>query len=1355
MDAIKLVRGLDQAGPGENGANLTALWSTLTASSDGSFHAAEESSLRWLLKSMNGTSADAETIRRFPLTWAILECVFQRIPLFSLAKSLADRKFLSILQRALRDISQNTPTNGTATRKRKRPDTSAFELETLKQADCCLETAANIFKAIKALLDRLDDPSVVLGRDKIGAEHIKSLFCNSAAESVALVSPALALCKSLLASEAFDTIGCETWPSTISAIWVLHLQDNTDPMEIVLHLFSTCATLFAEICGLSGVQKASMPAMFKSQWGTALQHFLQRNLILPAKEAFINSQSFEIISKSLDVSQSSIHYTAPALYQLVLDSPEQLQGKERRRHAVEWQKQVFRTIEENVKQRQDKNDILSVILKQAVQHSASVDVKDLRKTCHSYAFAGEATDWKVLANISECDPSIFQSTGDGSDLLDTFCQRVAATSLEDLDTWSVPLTRIVESVKKAFVLRRDVLGYLELWFTQLCKSEEKSMTSSPWRAANLRDSTSRLRLSLIETLMSPHQTVEFIGWIQKQNYSPYPQSVCIIFDAITEGLTNTTFIDAIGTTLFQIIWPHCRKADGTALKWRVIRRTLAWSSWEDKTLIWKETKDAVTKLLRKKHASSVDALEAFKYCYQAWDSMMPDHDLVAEPAALITEFSTVLSKHVTSSEALQDMEMAALTTTDLDSPFTPETSAASYVQWYLCGCSRFIHLSVAKGDDLPEPVQDLLSLPNTSGQAWNSLLENDINLNDAKASRITIDKLIGALKQSASEKSWPTLTAMACMQALSRIPSDNFNRWQREHIMEVIDKQTSKLSKPRKLSIQNWRAILSLALKVLSRSTFHKRMTFETLQAFSSALFAWSKENCEDEEQSLEIISRFSSLACAHAKQMADIDDERSSAYFNSATTFINDSNAGDIHAFDIVLHKALAVELAGSSRTDGNAAMSALLQTGRNKIEAITMHTMEQYVEDKKLLQKQDSQQQLQLFAMVDAASILGDLSESNEDKLASGRKLEKRTYDDMQQGHLKSWQIQLFLRKHMLQAIKNIRPVKFDGISKLPRRLEQTLLAEYIDTIAAPMAMGDKVRYLRDVIAEYTTGCEADGQAKAIFLLITHIIGSLNKRMRQNPQLLTFFPDMPETFEKQDGFDLSAAYSELISSIPTSSASQAVDICRSLYSLLEKRPQTISQWNVEITLSTICDLSSTTAQQESTVPYTWLCKLVEVIIKKHRLRLEGHYHLLLATIQTLLRTLIAGPSGSSSVDQASQDSKAQSFARLVTLICEPTAGAVSRSQHQGSLDSATDAAKRTAGRHMYLVLTQYVKLQLEVNVLRTVSEILEPALNAIFDITPPEGRKILNDGMDTSGRAILREMFKRYQKFGKWSGV
>lgn len=239
--------------------------------------------------------------------------------------------------------------------------------------------------------------------------------------------------------------------------------------------------------------------------------------------------------------------------------------------------------------------------------------------------------------------------------------------------------------------------------------------------------------------------------------------------------------------------------------------------------------------------------------------------------------------------------------------------------------------------------------------------------------------------------------------------------------------------------------------------------------------------------------------------------------------------------------------------------------------------------------------------------------------------------------------------------------------------------------------------------------------------------------------------FAASPEDVSRStDDFSLSMAHSDLMLLL-LKRPSHAPIICRILQSLLEVRPQCMTQWNIEITLSTVGALAKL---GDNTAPYTWLCKLVEVVIKKHRLRLEGHFPFVLSTMQALLNALIT-------TQQEEQEAKAHCFARLVTLMCEPTAGTVSRSRRHGTLDSARDAAKRTAGRHMYLVLAHYVKLQLDFVVARTVSEALESAVNAIFDITPPEKRKMLNDVMNAGGRAILRETFNRYVKFGKWSGV
>lgn len=199
------------------------------------------------------------------------------------------------------------------------------------------------------------------------------------------------------------------------------------------------------------------------------------------------------------------------------------------------------------------------------------------------------------------------------------------------------------------------------------------------------------------------------------------------------------------------------------------------------------------------------------------------------------------------------------------------------------------------------------------------------------------------------------------------------------------------------------------------------------------------------------------------------------------------------------------------------------------------------------------------------------------------------------------------------------------------------------------------------------------------------------------------------------------------------------------------------MTQWNIETTLSTVAVIVADDPNHllgASPSVYQWLCKLMEVVIKRHRLRLEGHYHLLITTLEALLGTL-AHPSSQQKTPTSIRAKHAAQFTRLVTLVCEPAAAAVSRVQHLSALDSATDAAKRSAGRHMYLILMAYVKFQLDVDVPRDVRESLEPGMNSIFDITPLEVRKILNDSMDVSGRAILREMYKRYTKFGKWSGV
>lgn len=247
----------------------------------------------------------------------------------------------------------------------------------------------------------------------------------------------------------------------------------------------------------------------------------------------------------------------------------------------------------------------------------------------------------------------------------------------------------------------------------------------------------------------------------------------------------------------------------------------------------------------------------------------------------------------------------------------------------------------------------------------------------------------------------------------------------------------------------------------------------------------------------------------------------------------------------------------------------------------------------------------------------------------------------------------------------------------------------------------------------------------------------------------------------------------------------------------LLDKHANAMTQFNIERTLSNVIDVCSpqggpnlpeaTSTKAAAGQVYDRLYKLVATVIKRHRRRLDGHFPILLVTLQSMLRVLLADPSSSSpratavatlapahekkrlyppwllSSSTRLQARHAARFARLLTLVCEPSAASVASSSthHQQSqqLDSATDAAKRAAGQDMYVVLETYIKLQLSEgvggSVPRDVRKALEPGVYAILDVTPQGTRRVLNESLDVNGRALFRQMYGEYRKFGRWSGI
>lgn len=239
----------------------------------------------------------------------------------------------------------------------------------------------------------------------------------------------------------------------------------------------------------------------------------------------------------------------------------------------------------------------------------------------------------------------------------------------------------------------------------------------------------------------------------------------------------------------------------------------------------------------------------------------------------------------------------------------------------------------------------------------------------------------------------------------------------------------------------------------------------------------------------------------------------------------------------------------------------------------------------------------------------------------------------------------------------------------------------------------------------------------------------------------------------------------------------------------LLDRHSGAMTQFGIESALNVVAEVVSLNGphinndKTEGEI-FEGLYKLVATIIRRHRRRLDGHFPVLVATLQSLLRVVLADPLArvtSSPLTKSSASSAssqpppwltsrlrarhAARFARLLTLVCEPSAAAVARSWGSASatasattttlLDSATDAAKRTAGQDMFHVVELYVKLQLEVAVPQDMRKALEPGIYSVLNITPEGCRRVMNESLDVNGRAVFRELFATYKKFGRWSGV
>ncbi|KAK4039203.1 nucleolar pre-ribosomal-associated protein 2 [Parachaetomium inaequale] len=1389
---VRAVRALDHGDTETIPDRLERVWDILQDYRGGSFHAAEEMLLRWLLKNMAGSSANAERVRRYPRVWDILATVFALIPLFSLAKSLANRRFVGLLQQTLKDIAapqQETRVDGADSdvdmadapppespanpRKRKRPDAAGFNVASQRQDAGCLQTAEAVFDAVRVLLSRcelksLDGPAT----HRMGAEHVKSLFSTSAADTMGLLVPWLAICGLALDRPKVEPQKEQvSWLSTFAALWKLHLQSATDVSEVATHLSGTATRILGKLTGIPQQTPLGIEAAVQERWARDLRRFLARNLILPARAVFLTSGGQDIVKITVGMSSASAQITFPVLFDLVSKSPLESGAKTSRKDYETWVQAVFDAVMHAAKNASRENKMVAVrcIMEMAAERGTFLSAASLRAVCNDYALRKDTYDWSLLLAIIKLNPDVFLITDEGKQLLEQVLEKTKEPdSLVAED--SEKAAQFIVLLANGHAQARDLSTFIRVWLKHLAPAKPKAGLQPLWAQKELADSVAEL----IQSSLNSTQLVEVLEWLSSQTQPTESMARIHILEAISTGITQEEFVDAANVKTFEgaFLEKHSKKDLPTisACRWMVASKAIARGTLREADQIWSQIKSDIKSSLRKSPIDRVDTFAAFRCCVAAWLANHPGAAHEDDAATFICSFVERIEKE---NEPIE-----------LDSD-TSEFSVrkGTYLSWILSDAPRLLSLLVDRNGSVPNGILSLLTVPGSEDAApvdsalavSRLLLERESNVNNQKLMDLLIDTVISMVDTSKAGRSGPS-TKIA-MEFLLGVPIEVLSRTQREAAMKSLVTHLPRDSdKVEAVGPEYWRLALSLMVKVMGRPTFYEGMSFSHLESIGRCLLKKRSNRrsrqglpTDDEPRDRDNFKLLQQLAVLAIRQMTNgSPEEREKTYLKDAISLFQspcqDSDAVPrivlLQAFITTVQASSAVKKLEEDGVDLGSLKNQLLQiassavTSGNRTGKGTLALLVVALEALNDLDRQTVRQAL--------ASAVPSLLETSDSLLENG----------LQAG----WEVRMFVANHFPEALESPLKIKMPGesltsseenekaeSSESAATLGKTALLRYVDAVVRSADEDTKLGYLKELLREDGDGQDALGRQLVIYRLIQHLKGS-------------------KPSDSPDRFDLAQAHSILCNRLArTTTPPHFLLTAKAIHLLLDQTPACMTQWNIELTLSTVSTLASHSSTQAllATSPsiYPSLCRLVEMVIKRHRRRLDGHFHILITALQSLLHLLLSRPPQPSPTPTvittphgggtSHQEKHAKLFSRLLTLICEPTVASVSSRKTttaggggggggSGPLDSEKDRARRYAGQFMYLVLMQYVRLQLaHAPVPHGVREALEPGVYAVLDVTTGDGMRIMSDGMDASGRVVFREMFRLYQRFGKWSGV
>ncbi|KAI9764574.1 MAG: hypothetical protein M1835_007551 [Candelina submexicana] len=328
------------------------------------------------------------------------------------------------------------------------------------------------------------------------------------------------------------------------------------------------------------------------------------------------------------------------------------------------------------------------------------------------------------------------------------------------------------------------------------------------------------------------------------------------------------------------------------------------------------------------------------------------------------------------------------------------------------------------------------------------------------------------------------------------------------------------------------------------------------------------------------------------------------------------------------------------------------------------------------------------------------------------------------------------------------------------------------------------------RDTLATTGIGLNMDESRRHYHQSLVDVLKSIRASDNENDLLvleqalraMTVLPNQWGSMEgesnenaKMDvGRSLANIFTRLCDALPLADTSPHFNLITDIMELIMRnKAWAITQYSIDNALKSIVVCCSPTGPKfdmpSPSSVFLRLTKLLSTILAMHRLKLGGRFHLVILAMQGLLRCLFVSlskgitkpskvgsrPPWLESKVPALGATDAAAYSRLLTTLCDPTVSSVtsSRNRLKNDLKDETKKAKAIAGQYMPYVLMEYTQCQLRSRMPPEVKAALMPGLHAVFDVMAQDTMRTLNAAMDSSNRAIFKDLYNDYRRFGKWN--